>query len=171
MLKLKLTKTTTSKIIMNAGLFIVPNSMHYVGDQIETTTKKMIETWGCSMADPVVQLWGYCNDLEITNLMCDFYDEKTTKIPELAAFGVETMSGYRCLIPESMPANEFVGLDDGDIIYLEFEDEAGNSGAIKFTLTQKQKRYGRYGTFKTVFDMLYDRVKPVECGLYNEVEA
>ena len=139
MTKLNLTKTTTNNVILKGGLFIVPNQFSRVKDFIESSAERITRSWDVSEDDIMIQVWGYTD--KIDNLMCDFYDEDTENIPELKAFGCNTMSGYRCLIPESMPAEPFKDLDDGDKIYLEFNDEENNiTGAIEFTLNQKCKK-------------------------------
>ena len=96
----------------------------------------------------MIEIWATTK--EIDNLMCNKWSKELMDDDRLKEFEFESSNKkLRRKLPNHVPAKVFENVDDGDIIYMEYDKYA-----IEFTINQKSYRYNRFGSFKSLYEIL-----------------
>lgn len=121
-----------------AFAFVIPNHSRKVSDYDNQRAEALVNLYGCSLAEPMVQIWTHNADQDNWSDHGDPYNRTFDH-------------GLReDLFPNVFPKSFFEGMKEGDVIGIEMKDEDGNISHQNIVLKQKGYRYESFGNFEDV---------------------
>lgn len=123
-------------------MFIVPNHTRKASEYDNKRAEALVNLYGCSLAEPMVQIWTHNADQDNWSDHGDPYNRTF-------------QHGLReDLFPNVFPKSFFEGMKEGDIISLDMEDEDGQHHIQHIVLRQKGYRYESFGDFEEVLEKI-----------------